>query len=304
LPWPIFIWLFWFVINYLRKIRNTPSPTTKNPTVPFSTAGNEPIMRYACITLIYVIIVGIATSSHTYYHWRGVSARYLVPIVPFTAIVCSAAADWLMKKTTPLWGWLLFAVMLLSNVLSVPFINHIEYGNKPLLTLPLLVREIHQSNRTTGVSISVDYLAQHAKQNDSVLTLPHHYANPLRYHLGDKLLICCLLDENSHLHNRFKQYPYLFKGHSPNWIIGYGYPITTDDLNSINKSTGKQYLLRIAFPIYENGLHPQRPEPTAHIYEIPKTYDPNYGVYIYHAEPTLDSPSELTKKSPTSGSSK
>ena len=71
----------------------------------------------------------------------------------------------------------------------------------------------------------IDYLKQHARQDDKVFTFPEYYNYPLMFYVGDKYYFTSMLDEGTHLNKDkiLKLSDRFFMNRSyPDWILLFG----------------------------------------------------------------------------------
>lgn len=283
LPWTVTLWLLGYGIFRMRIVKRAAANISWRAAI--RRLGQEKKIQYGVITIIYTIVIGILTVFPAI-EWA--QARYLLIITPFAAIVCAAAIEALARVTTIAWSLLLLAVMLFSNLLGAPFLHHRHYGNTPLFTLPSLMREIHNPY-PNGIDASVRYLAKHAKQDDIVLSVPYSYGHPLRYYLGDRLFICCMISARSPLYQQFQNYPYLLsEAAKPDWIISYGRALQAPHLAQLQHIGN--YQLYTVLPVFETGFSLYRPEPVYHLYShsLKEYANAMQQVYIYRYQPIAE----------------
>ena len=234
----------------------------------------DKIAQYAAMVLVFVILIGALTPDIVN---RWASARYSLIITPFAAVISAAVVEWCMHKNR-ISGVLLLFVLISSNIVGAPFLNHAFYGNRPIFTLPAFIHEIHNPY-PNGIDASLKYMQEHAAQDDVVFVRPHYYANSLRYYLGDRLLLCCMLGKDSPLHQLFIDKPYLFWTKAkPDWIISYGGAVSAEEL-----ATLQDYHHVAALPVFEIGISLYRPEPAYHLYShsIKEHANAEQAVFIY-----------------------
>jgi 4-amino-4-deoxy-L-arabinose transferase-like glycosyltransferase len=116
-------------------------------------------------------------------------------------------------------GFALILIAILTNLLTfMPFKSY--FGN-------FLKENIEPFDNS--VKTAVIFLDSKAKQNDIVLVSPNHMVGSMEFYLGEKLLFCNILSEDSLFLAKLKiKLPYYIYSNSviPDWIVLFG--LTTD----------------------------------------------------------------------------
>ncbi len=199
LPWPMAIGLIYFVLRYRKKV-----PEAKVA------------VRWLALTLTYVVFLTLLLPRPG----TITPVRYLIPVVP---LLTGALATllWFLHRLHVLGkvaAVLLLAIMLTSNVLGLtPAKAEFRW------LLPAYLGEIHRPYPTSTRAV-VDYLREHAGQDELVFAHPDYFNYPLMFYLTDKVKFCCLLDSYTTVDPeqvRKLQAPLLLEENFPDWFISF-----------------------------------------------------------------------------------
>lgn len=212
------------------------------------------------------------------------TGRYLIASLPYFVALGGVLA-WLLHR----WRWtagLMAAVLLVaSNAASL------NLHNRELRwALPAFLGEVHGDYPTSVAAVS-EYLKEHARRDDLVFVAPEYFNWPLTFYAGERLRLCCFLDERSPLSKEALSgldAP-LFRGeHSPEWVVVFGLRRETPELlQSFSRRPGAEgekaasdYRLVERLQVY--WAQTQRPELPWHSFGPKRDFDPKTeGVFIY-----------------------
>ena len=153
--------------------------------------------------------------------------RYYMGALPLLLAMKGLFVEWLWRRWR-IAGGAALAVLLLSSAGAWPFnVTMIHTGERTLgLHLPRFVAEIHRPYRDSLRVVS-EYLREHAEQDDLVYVPRFSDREALTFTTGDRVLYCCVLDEDSPLPAAAiaRMSPNLAaSGTVPDWIVLFGKP--------------------------------------------------------------------------------
>ena len=153
--------------------------------------------------------------------------RYYMGALPLLLAMKGLFVEWLWRRWRVAGGAAL-AVLLLSSAGAWPFnMTLIHTGERTLgLHLPRFVAEIHRPYRDS-LRVASEYLLAYAGQDDLVYVPRFSDREALTFTTGDRVLYCCVLDEDSPLPAAAVAGlgPHLAaKGTVPDWIVLFGKP--------------------------------------------------------------------------------
>ncbi len=177
-------------------------------------------LEFACLAVGYAVFVALL-SPQPVKMLKIADIRYLLPAVPFLAVLVAAVVHFVHRREK-----LLAAVLFLAVVCTNLFSAH-PGGWRFRWLLPAYIHEVHH-DYPTAYSQVIAFLRQHVRQDDRVYTIPDYTTYPLMFYLGDKIRLCCLLDRHTPLPWEKVEAmeragaPLLIDRHFPDWIVLFG----------------------------------------------------------------------------------
>ena len=243
-------------------------------------------LEWATLGIVNVVVIALVSYQSTISPVRHAEARFLIASLPFFAGLTGILLWFIHQWKKPL-ALVLFVVLICSNVFSLHLFNP-NTGFRWLL--PAYIREIHNAY-PTSISVVSDYLRTNSKQDELVYAYPEYFHGPLQFYLGDRIRICCLLDEQSPLSKedlRKLDAPLFNDEHFPDWVIMFGSPrrafnmlhyFSRPHLQGQNIVRSKY---RLAKQLDVFWKQTQRPELPWHSFGPTTDFDRRFeGVYIY-----------------------
>ena len=151
--------------------------------------------------------------------------RYYVGALPLLLAMKGLFAEWVWRKSK-IAGVAVIAILLLTSIGAYPFNLSMVFTGERTLGFHFFqfVREIHRPYRDSIRMVS-DYLLTHARQDDLVYVPGFADGGTLIFYVGDRVLYCCTLDENTPLPREKVaelEAPLYIEHDTPDWIIGFG----------------------------------------------------------------------------------
>lgn len=165
-------------------------------------------------------------------------------------------------------------------------------GNKKFQwLLPSYIREVTATYPTSSEAV-VKYLKKHAQQDDLVYALPEYFNYPLMFYAGNRVKICCLLDERGRFSKkdlRNLNAPLFVDEHFPHWIIAFGLHhknlLPAIQFFSRPRNQGRktrQYRYKQVAVLNVYWFQTQHPELRVHSFGPRTDFDPRTrGVYVF-----------------------
>ena len=209
--------------------------------------------------LIYPFFNILDIARHPY-----VDIRYMVPTLPFLAILLAALIEWICARVHKFAGIAVLLVLINSNLLSRPFeLPHLlTKESKIEWRLPALVQEVH-TDYNDFVTETVNFLEKFASQDDMIYVATWQDIPAYLFYLGDKLIFCCMLEPDHSLSKEKIQEigDYLIVNQvQPRWIILHN--SDTAQISAFMKQGYRQIF------VSETGSYPtQRPEIGLHLFK-------------------------------------
>jgi hypothetical protein len=219
LPWPVVPALVYFMISD-RKAGN---------------GKHRLILHWAVLSVCNIVLISLLSNLSAFF-----AERYLIMSLPLLTGLTGICLRYVHKRNAIL-AFSLFIVILTTNILSAaPFGSKISYLNLPGVhdfrnknpfewqfewRLPAYINEIQSDYPTAEESVS-RFLNTYAAQDDLVYSPSAYRLFSLIFYNGDKVRICCLLDQNTPLPlDKLENLnaPLFFEKNFPNWLIVYGY---------------------------------------------------------------------------------
>ena len=201
--------------------------------------------------------------------------RYYMGALPLLLAMKGLFAEWAWRRSKPA-AAVAAAVLLVSSAGAWPLNMRHVHTREPTLGLHLLqfVREVHRPYRDS-IQVASDYLLQHAAQDDLVFVPGFADREALIFATGDRVLFCCLLDEDSPLPPAALESldPRLFlEGTTPDWVVLFG-KLSPDYWDNVKS----QYEVAAQPDVF---FYPtQRPEINVHAF-TPLPVRHEFGVHI------------------------
>lgn len=208
LPLWIALWFAWFALATIRRGKGggrKSGKKRKGKSGAVSTAEREQlleddrcVLRWAALLALFLFFSGLLVLRAAWVHQLA-DSRYIVPALPFCALIIAACVDWLWRRQGFFYAAPVLAAALFSNVLAYPYLhaNHFTQETVRWL-LPNLVQSIHRPHENYTSEV-VAYLDAHANQDDTIDVEPWMDYAVLQFYLNDKLIFCCALNEDSAL---------------------------------------------------------------------------------------------------------
>jgi membrane-bound metal-dependent hydrolase YbcI (DUF457 family) len=264
-PWTVAVLLILLLLRRERKLLRT-------------------ALEWVVLGLGNIVLVTLVSSQSTVSFLPIVTGRYLVAALPYF-VMLNGVLVWLLFR----WRWpaglLAFVVLVGSNISSLNINNwDLQW------LLPAYVKEVHNRYPTSIAAVSA-YLTEHARQDDLVFVVPEYFNWPLIFHAGEKVRLCCFLDEQSPIFEEVVKElnaPLSHDEHSPDWVVVFGLRQQTPSLlrsfarfHGANRETAaSEYQLVERLEVY--WAQTQRPELPWHSFGPKTDFDPKAeGVYIY-----------------------
>ena len=246
ISWPVFLWFAGLLLLLLARRRGWtrgPAPARsqrsgssggaqrraaarqRGPRDP--TGAELPLAAAAKVVLMGALFALFSAAVSVQPVWTNpmLDLRYYVGALPLLLAMKGLFAEWVWRKSR-LAGGAVLAVLLLSSAGAWPLnLRNVHTGERTLgLHLVQFVREIHRPYRDATRAVS-EFLLQHAAQDDLVYVPGFADREALTFTTGDRLLFCCVLDENSPLPPAAVEAlgPRLsIAGNVPHWIVIFG----------------------------------------------------------------------------------
>jgi hypothetical protein len=243
-------------------------------------------LEWATLGIVNVVVIALVSYQSTINPTHA-EARFFIASLPFFAGLTGILL-WLIHKWKKPLGPVMFVVLICSNVFSLHLLNP-NTGFRWLL--PAYIREIHNAYPTSISAVS-DYLRSTAKQDELVYAHPGYFHGPLQFYLGDRIRICCLLDEKSRLSKedvRKLDAPLFIDEHFPDWIVMFGvHPMNINIVRHFSRLHLSRKLRAVFFKyqlvqvLEVFWAQAQRPELNSHSFGPKTDFDRNIeGVYIF-----------------------
>ena len=278
ISWPVLLWFVCVLYRVRKKRRAGPvdRPRWDRRVKPKRPAANMmpdhdlPVTAVGKIVLVgalFTLFSAVFSQQAVWAH--GIAdLRYYVGALPLLLVMKGLFTEWVWRKSKTA-GAVALAVLLFSSAGAAPFNVRLPFTGEPTLGLHLFqfVHEIHQPYRDSIREIS-DYLMQHAEQDDLVYVPGFADREVLTFHVGQRVLFCCILNQDSPLPRaRIEEMgSYLsVEGIRPDWIVLFG---------PLSKEYWERVRTRYAVAA-QLDVHPyptQRPEINFHAFEpLPAT---------------------------------
>ncbi|MDA2916238.1 glycosyltransferase family 39 protein [Nitrospinae bacterium AH_259_B05_G02_I21] len=184
-------------------------------------------LEWAIVGLGNVIIVALTSPQPTNVPTVA-DVRYLIASLPFFAGF-TGVFIWLLHQWKKPLGPVMLAALLCSNVFTINMLDNRIIGGMTIIKgarwlLPAYIREVH-NNYPTSIAVASNFLNKNARQDDLVYVLPSEYNWPLLFYVGEKIKLCCFLNEKSPLSKedmRKLQAPLFIDEHYPDWVVVFG----------------------------------------------------------------------------------
>lgn len=208
--------------------------------------------------------------------------RYYVGALPLLLAMKGLFAEWVWRKSK-IAGAAAIAMLLLTSIGAYPFNLALVFTGERTLGFHFFqfVREIHRPYRDSVRMVS-DYLLTHANQDDLVYVPGLADGGTLIFYVGDRVLYCCTLDENTPLPREkvaALEAPLYIEHNTPDWIIGFG---------GLRQGTVEQFAAsyEVVAKLKVHFYPTQRPELNFHAFS---PLDPGAsGVYILRRRIAID----------------
>ena len=155
------------------------------------------VIRWSVLLVLFLFFSGLIAVRPVAIH-KLADSRYLVPALPLCALIVAFFVDWLWRRRYGIFYAVpIFLLLLTSNVLSFPYIYPNSFTQERIrFSLPRLIGEIH---RPYDIYLNdlINYLNQHAKQDDTIFVSPWQDYSMLQFYFSEKLIFCCALNEQS-----------------------------------------------------------------------------------------------------------
>ena len=178
--------------------------------------------QYAALTAFYVVFLSLfSIQPGKWYGWAGGLAdiRYLLTVLPLCGVLLAVFVSTVERGLGTAAALAVTAVMLCTNMLCFNF-----GGGRFQWLLPAYVREAHV-DYTTPFEAAVNFVNEHAAQDDIVYTAPEYCAYTIMYYCGDKVKLGGLLHPNTRLDRTAVEAfaPHLFDDAVyPDWVLCFG----------------------------------------------------------------------------------
>ena len=251
ISWPVFLWfagaLSLPLIADRRRARTARRPPRSTPSARARTARHRapaerggrtapdaPREELPAAAVGRVVLMGAlfalfsaALSPQPVWVLGVADLRYYMGALPLLLAMKGLFVEWLWRRWR-IAGGAALAVLLLSSAGAWPFnMTMIHTGERTLgLHLPRFVAEIHRPYRDS-LRVASEYLLAHAGQDDLVYVPRFSDREALTFTTGDRVLYCCVLDEDSPLPAAVVAGlgPHLAAaGTVPDWIVLFGKP--------------------------------------------------------------------------------
>ena len=237
ISWPVFLWFVGMIMlayqvqrkqvaRVSRQARRQRTGTGAGITEKIL-GGEFPLAAAGKIILMGALFALFSAMLSVQPIWLSPFAdlRYYVGALPLLLAMKGLFAEWVWRKSR-IAGAAAIAILLLTSVGAYPFNLTMVFTGERTLGCHLFqfVREIHRPYRDSIRMVS-DYLLTHARQDDLVYVPGFADGGTLIFYVGDRVLYCCTLDENTPLPREkvAELEAPLYIGHNtPDWIIGFG----------------------------------------------------------------------------------
>jgi hypothetical protein len=243
----------------------------------------ETAWRWIVLSASYVLFLSLTSPQPTYVA-NVADIRYEIPLLPFLAGL-SALALYGISYLSRMVAVVVAAVFICSNLLCLT-----PHGTFQWL-LPSYLKEITHPYPTAN-ALAAAYIAAHARQDDQVAADPEYLNYPLAFYDGNRIRLCCQLDNRTPLPLtviRSLHAPLLISENFPDWIVCFGIQPDTDAmlgyfmrrLEARGRSVTHTYALAALLPVYWKET--QRPELPWHRFGPERTFSrETESVYIFH----------------------
>lgn len=224
------------------------------------------------IVLIVVFTILISILSPQISSAKFSDIRYAAPVFSMLLLVQAFAIEKIFNWRKWQWlGYVLLIAAVFTNIMTFnPFrsylYDYIKENIKPF---------------DNSVKVAVLSLENMVRDNDIVFVCPNHMLAPLEFYLGDKVLFCNVVGEDSYnLSTKASRLPrYVYSSDIvPDWIVFFGLGVdlqhTAQHLNKLNLSHYKIY----TFPIL--GTDVSRPELFWRSFVPISQFPPKQGLFI------------------------
>ena len=195
LQWlPLWVAVWWVYYLLLLAYRKKETKARKKQR---ALSAEDHAVRWAVMALLLLLFSSLLSVQPVKINvW--VDSRYMIAALPFLAFMVAFCVDWMWQKCGAWMGIPLLMAFLMSTILGFPALRpNVFSGAAVRWTLPALWQEIHRPYQTAAHEI-VDYLRQHAAQDDTVsVRWPNNAI--LYFYLSEQVIFCCQLDISSHL---------------------------------------------------------------------------------------------------------
>jgi hypothetical protein len=197
MPWVAAVGLVFFVLYYRKKQKDI-----------------RMMAEWMVLTAGYVLFLALLSALTT--KVSGIAnLRYFVTIIPFLGGATGMFLLFIHQRTR------LGAFVVLALIITTNLLNITPEDREFRWLLPAYVKEIHH-NYPTAYGEVVRFLRENAQQDDMVFAYPEYTNYPLMFYVGDKVKMCCLLDEDTPLPlMKIKNLnaPLLIGENFPDWIV-------------------------------------------------------------------------------------
>ena len=190
LPLWVALWMVWFACaRFFGKATRTDDDTARH------------LLRWTALLLLFVLFSGLLSVRPPSVH-PFANSRYLAPALALTALLTAAFIDWLWQHRRAGRAVAIAALLLAlnSNLLGYPLLAiNAQTESRLHLLLPSLLREVHTAQHRDYMREAVDFLREHARQDDTIAVDHFQYHHLMQFYLADKLVFCCALNDDSPL---------------------------------------------------------------------------------------------------------
>ncbi len=260
------------------------------------------VLEYVFLGIGYPVFVALLSPQPVGTSVRVADVRYLLPAVPFLAVLVAAALRTVHQRDSRL-AAALFIVVVATNTFSFH-----PWGWESRWLLPAYVNEVHHEYPTAYAEV-VDYLRKNAQKDEVVFGWPEFTNYPILFYLGDHLRIGCVLSEQNPLPmDKVEKLestgaPLLFERHYPDWLVFFGpHPTSAEILEFFsrphvrgNEVVQMSYNRAALLDVYFQAT--SRPELHLHSFGPERQFDPlAWGVHILKGTliPAMASPRATT----------
>lgn len=240
------------------------------------------VLKYALLVLAYIAFLSCFSPQPTTSDDIA-EVRYLVPIMPFLAIMTASLLAWI-SRWNRLASLALLAVIVCTNLLTLT-----PHNTNGRWLLPAYVGEI-RNPYPTSVSEAVDFLKLNTKPDDKIFAVPDYLNYPIAFYIGDRIRVCCVLKKDTHLSSGMVSRldaPLAVDRNSPDWLLAFGktsmaanaleYFSRPHTENGIEVRNQYKEFARL----HTNWFQSQRPELHWHTFGPRKDFAESDDVYVY-----------------------